>query len=367
MTVGYSSDQVHSLLSPHRMEPYLQRSEGDPDRALELYEWSGRMSSAAFETVAHVEVMLRNVIDRALEHHYDEAAAAIPWFLRRPPSNDETTAAVEAVRDRLRQRHRDTRHQIVAGLTFGFWSGMLGPRYEELWRSAIRHAFPNSSGARKQVAVAVEAIRKFRNRLAHHDSMLNVDIPFEMRRVFEVAEFIDTDAAAWLRKVDRSIAVYASRPPSAVDTVVVAARDAWPFYEKHRAYVCQPGRWFRPVDRIAFYADREIKADVPRITHRRDNVVWNSHEQARLASSSDREDRKIGAVMAAALASGWTEGAYQIFLLTQHGDPAHRRLPKVLEHEGSGRGSAFVQRQRYVSLHALETSTSTAGLTRSAN
>jgi hypothetical protein len=361
----YSADKVRELLSPHRLRPYLDQSDGDPQKALQLYEWSARMAAAAFETVAHLEVMMRNSIDSAFSDHYDEGNRAIPWFLLRPPMNDETAASVAMVRDRLQPLGRDTRHQIVAGLSFGFWSGMLGRRYEDLWRAALRHAFPESSGARKQVAAAVEAIRKFRNRIAHHDSMLNVDIPFEMRRIIEVAGFIGPDAAIWLRGVDRSGEVYALRPHSPTDTVVVPARDAWPFYERHQAYVCQPGRWFQPVDRIAFYADREIKIEVPRIIHRRDNVPWTSQQAVALSASADRMDRKIAAVITASQQVGWAgAGLNQVFLLTRPGDPSHRTLAEPISHKASGRGSAFVQRQRYVSLHALETAGSTNDLRR---
>lgn len=320
------------------------------------------MAGAAFETIAGLEVLLRNAIDTALANHVDEQGRGIPWFLCRPPANQLIGEAVEVVRNRLIPQSRDTRHQIVAGLSFGFWSGMLGPKYEDLWRTALRLAFPGSSGARKQVAAEVEAVRKFRNRLAHHDSMLNVDIPFEMRRVTRVADFLGPDPGAWLRQTDRTADVYATRPSSPADTVVVPAKDAWPFYEENFAYICQSGRWFRPVDRFAFYADQEVKAEVPRVTHRRDNVRWNPHEQARLADSEDRNDRKIAALISVTLTAGWTEGTYQVFLLTRPGDPEHRTLPRPVAHRTSGRGSAFVQRQRYVSLHGLETSDSTSAV-----
>lgn len=65
--------------------------------------------------------------------------------------------------------------------------------------------------------------------------------------------------------------VYALRPVTVDDTVVVPAKHAWSFYETCRAYVCQSGRAFRPIDRMAFYADREVKAEIPAVLHRRDN------------------------------------------------------------------------------------------------
>lgn len=255
----------------------------------------------------------------------------------------------------------ESRHQIVAGLSFGFWVGLLGPKFEELWRDSLRHAFPNSSGQRKQISVAVERVRKFRNRLAHHDSMINVDIPFEIRQIITLASFIDINAANWLERCSEVMAVYASRPVVLDDTVVVPARNAWSLYQECRAYVCQAGRAFREVGRVAFYADREIKIDVPAVVHRRDNVRWTAEEAALLRASSDRYDRKIASVIENSL-DMWTDGRYQVFLLTSPGDPRHRQLAKPVPHAATGKGSAFVQRQRYVSLHSLETATTTADM-----
>ncbi|MGW7536525.1 hypothetical protein [Amycolatopsis sp. NPDC054798] len=352
---------VWNMLSEPRMAPYLAESGGDRDLALDLYAWSARMSSAAFLTVGHLEVLLRNALDRCLREHFREDDCGIPWFLLQVPGGDYVEQAVSAVRQRLRALHQETRHQIVAGLSFGFWTGLLGPKYEQLWRECLRHAFPHSNGTRKQVVVAAERVRKFRNRLAHHDSTINVDIPFEIRKLLELASYIDGDAARWLERCSPAMAVYAERPVTAEDTVVVPAKHAWPLYADVRAYVCQSGRAFRPVQRVAFYSDREIKQDVPAVVHRRDDVEWTPESASRLRASDDRFDRKIAAVIEAS-AGTWRHGRYQVFLLTKPGDQAHRQLSAPLPHSGSGRGSAFVQKQRYVSLHALETARSTADL-----
>lgn len=299
--------------------------------------------------------------DRCLRQHYREDQCGIPWFLLPTRGGEHVADAVIAVRERLRPQRKESRDQIVAGLSFGFWSGLLGPKYEELWRDCLHRAFPNSSGKRKQVAVAVERVRKFRNRLAHHDSTINVDIPFEVRQIFDLASYIDVNAARWLERCSGVMGVYGQRPVTVADTVVVPAKHAWSLYEKCGAYVCQSGRAFRPVDRIAFYADREVKSEIPAVLDRRDNVEWTADEATRLGTSEDRLDRKIATVIEAS-AANWTAGRYQVFLLTGPGHPEHRRLTGALPHNGSGRGSAFVQRQRYVSLHALETATTTADL-----
>lgn len=329
------------------------------------------MSAAAFEVIGLVEVLMRNAIDRALADAAHEDERKIPWFLCDEPLDGHAAEAVEATRRRLREESpqplalphaRDTRDRIVEGLTFGFWSGMLATRYEELWRQALRHAFPGSNGTRKQVAVTVEAVRKFRNRLAHHGSLLTVDVPFEMRRVRQLAALLGPEIERWVGIHDRTDEVYRQRPEAPRDTVVVAAKDAWPLYEQHFIYVCQSRRRFQPVERIAFYCDREIKPEIPEIVARRDEVPWTDREAQRLLASQDREDRKIGRAIQAARQAGWTDGVYQVFLLTRPGSPDHRQLQSPLPHQTSGRGSAFTQRQRYVALHALETAGTTADL-----
>lgn len=350
------------MLSEPRMAPYLRVTGNDQREALALYEWSTRTSAAAFEDIGHLEVLFRNALDRQLREYFQEERCGIPWFLLPTPGGENVADAVTTVRERLRPLGKESRHQIVAGLSFGFWSGLLGARYEELWRDCIHRAFPNSSGRRKQVSTAMERVRKFRNRLAHHDSMINVDVPFEVRHIIQLASFIDKDAANWLERRSTTMAVYGQRPTAIEDTVVVAARNAWALYENVYAYVCQPARAFRTVERIAFYADREIKRDVPKVLHRRDNVEWTKEEADRLRGSTDRFDRKIAQVIDAARSTNWTGGLYQVFLLTRPGDPTHRQLSSCLPHGGNGRGSAFTQRQRYVSLHSLELATSTDGL-----
>jgi hypothetical protein len=80
---GFSLDKMRGLISTQRLKPYLDQSGGAPAEALELYEWSARMAGAAFETLAQLEVIMRNAIDSELSIYYDEAECGIPWFLLR--------------------------------------------------------------------------------------------------------------------------------------------------------------------------------------------------------------------------------------------------------------------------------------------
>lgn len=335
-----------------RIAPFLSSADGDGALALELYAWNAQMSGAALEQISHLEVLLRNAIDAQLSISTSEKDRGIPWFLL-PPYYDAQAEAIDRVRERLRPLGKETRDQVVAHLSFGFWSGWVGAKYEELWRKSLRFAFPNGSGQRKEVSGLVEQIRKFRNRIAHHDSLLNVDIGFEMEAVFTLASIISPDVAQWMKTVDRTKEVGIQKPVSASDTVIIPAREAWDFYGSSYAYICQAGRYFRDVKYMAFYAGREVKPSIAQVKGRYDNVVWNSREANRLLASKDREDRKLGEVMAKGIAAGWTHGKYQVFLLSRPEDSSHIHLENPLINPRRGKESAFVRKQKYTSIHHL--------------
>ncbi|XVU26996.1 hypothetical protein ACQPZJ_08135 [Actinoplanes sp. CA-054009] len=272
-------------ISAERFEPYLRHAGHDPDKACELYEWAAELNSAAFQAVHYVEVMLRNAIDIQLQVHRDESRSRIPWFLTPlgsdRKSQEEIDYAVATVRARLQKEdpRKDTRAQIVASLTFGFWANLLQTRHEDL-------------------------------------------VP---RR----------------------------------DTVVVAADDAWPLYQKIHAYVCPPGRSFQPVEYLAFYADRAIQPEIARIRNRVDNIDWTAAESRRRRATGDARDQRIADIIDQSIADGWDGGRYQVLLLSAPGDPDHHTRTTKIPH---ARGRGFTQGQRYAVRQRLISADNTGDL-----
>jgi hypothetical protein len=357
---------VELLVSPERFSSYLKAAGGDRDRAVALYEWNVSLAGACFEAFHYVEIIVRNAIDRELRTHFAEERRGIPWFLLPAPGKHQATFAesIERVRKRLRDQgpQRETRDQILAGVDFGFWTSLLHSENEELWRQALRKAFPHSSGKRKDVVAALEALRIFRNKLAHHDSLLAVDVSFKLAQMRDVLRWVDPDGEQWLAGKERIAEINAARPLARPDTVVVAAKDAWPLYLAVGAYLCQAGRAFPPVNYLAFYADKEIKPEVARILRRLDNVDWTQAEANRLQGSTDPGDHRLALLITQTRALGWREGRYQVFDLTMQGQPGHATLPSAIRHTASGKGSAFTQGQRYVVREALTEAATTADL-----
>ncbi|WP_433283639.1 hypothetical protein [Micromonospora sp. CA-244673] len=368
MTLHPYARTIRHWLSPGRFQTYLAAAGGDDSKACELYEWSAALTAASFEAFHYVEVVTRNTIDRVLREHLNEAERGIPWFLLPMGGRKETQERIDRnvseVRTRLRREHprKETRDQIIAGLSFGFWVGLFGSEHEQLWRDALHRAFPHSSGKRHDVASALNALRVFRNRLAHHDSLLATDVPFRLTQMLDVVRWADPDAAAWLAANERVTEVHGRRPAARNDTVVVPARDAWGLYQSARAYVCQPGRSFQPVDHLAFYSQRQIHPEVPKILFRLDNVDWTAGEVNRLRTTGLTRDAQLADIIETSWKHGWTEGRYQVFGLSAPGSAGHLTLPAPVPHHARGRGSAFTQGQRYVVRDRLRRASSTADL-----
>jgi hypothetical protein len=140
------------------------------------------------------------------------------------------------------------------------------------------------------------------------------------------------------------------------DTVIVAARWAWPDYLETAAYICQPDRSFRAdVDYLGFYTEGEIKVLIAKILARHPSVVFSA-EQAKMLR--DGGDETLAQVIEQSLARGRrTEGeSYGVFVLSGPDDRDTVRLKVPIENDTrseSGRTWAWTLSQRYTRLERL--------------
>ncbi|UCC71540.1 MAG: hypothetical protein JSV86_14265 [Gemmatimonadota bacterium] len=145
---------------------------------------------------------------------------------------------------------------------------------------------------------------------------------------------------------------------SAEDVVVVAARRGYQEYRRYHAYICQAGRSFRSVPRMAFYAGGAIQPEVPAILAIRDNIVIAAETAESLLSSGDETDRQFGVLIGRLLAEGGRPegGTSQIFLLTPPGDERTAMLSQPIrnvEKDQNGQPADWTQNQRYACLEVL--------------
>lgn len=214
-TFSYSDDILNELeaaLSSERLGTYLRETDGNREKAVRLHVWNTEVSAAFYGPLQTMEVAFRNAAHRALAGQYGSA-----WYDNENVGLDGgASERVATTRQKLvRDGHNDVPHRVVSSLSFGFWVSLLGPgghlrngnkaNYEmTIWRPALRSAFPGCDKLRRKDAHRpLEALRKLRNRIAHHESIFSGALNDNHERILEVTGWISPDVQAWIRHHSR--------------------------------------------------------------------------------------------------------------------------------------------------------------------
>ena len=205
--------EVARWITDARFEPYLAEARGEYQEALALYVWNTRISAAAFETLHHVEVLVRNSVDAQFAPVNPGAVPEETWLddpsILVGPARDRVRATIDRV---VRDGKRPTRGRVIAGLSFGFWRALFDKKYQQLWNTHLHRAFPAGSGDRSEVAALMSNLVPFRNRLAHHETIVRRPIAEHYAEMLALAGLVDADARAWIADVSRVDDVLADRP-----------------------------------------------------------------------------------------------------------------------------------------------------------
>lgn len=151
------------------------------------------------------------------------------------------------------------------------------------------------------------------------------------------------------------------------DTVIVAARSAWPEYRRFNAYTCQPNRSFRAgLTHFGFYTDGAIQPLIPRIRAQHPAIVFS---REKIQSLRDEGEIELAELIEGNLdpeSGRRTEGSvHDVVLLTAPDDPETVDLGDPIVNDvtaASGRPWAWTLSQRYSRLDRLRTARRTSEL-----
>jgi hypothetical protein len=206
------ADKANAWISAERFAPFLKRADGDRTLAFDLYLWHARIAGASLTTLHHFEVALRNAIDRQLGAGEPQTPIERSWLLDSGTLSPQGIVKARAVLSRLEREGYPREHpQIVAALPFSFWKGLFARRYEQLWRTHLRHAFPGV-GLRREILEPLTNLHLWRNRIAHHDSLLGQDLERRLEEMIGVANAIDPACGQWLATHTEMTALLQQRP-----------------------------------------------------------------------------------------------------------------------------------------------------------
>ena len=183
-------------------------------QATALYDWNICISAAFFEVISYTEVLLRNAIDAQFAPVQHHQPAHESWLQDGQILNPKSLEKVaDAILNIERMKKEPTRARVVANLSFGFWRALLDKRYNQLWIERLHRAFPNGTGSRKEVAGLLSRLNPFRNRIAHHEPIINASIARRHEELIELVWLMDQEAAVWIRARSSVLALLDWRPP----------------------------------------------------------------------------------------------------------------------------------------------------------
>lgn len=230
-------------ISAARYASYRGCTNSDRDAA-RLYRWNLEAAAALHESLAIVEVVMRNAMDRELRTwNAARGTGNDEWvqfpenplkaLLTNPKNPAQTTFRTAHHRASLSLRARQPQHprhglpvdhdDLVAHITFGTWvkllphrdatqrSGLGGNRQRGLWLNALHRAFPNAPSGPTVHHWAVRLL-DIRNRVAHAEPLFTCDLMSYHRTATRLVRAIDEPAGQWHSGVSRVPRLVAERP-----------------------------------------------------------------------------------------------------------------------------------------------------------
>ncbi|WP_062236680.1 Abi family protein [Aureimonas sp. N4] len=194
---------LETILSTARFGTYLAWADGDRDRAVALYALNAALSESFYTSLHMLEVAFRNRIDTVLRD-----AAGENWFdLPDYQLNARQLEMLGKAREQLADGHKDESHDsLVAALTFGFWTALVGREYETLWQKTLHAIAKRTDGKglrRKDFSGPLAPIRLLRNRVAHHEPIIHWSLPRHQDAILELTGWLSPAAAEWSRAHSR--------------------------------------------------------------------------------------------------------------------------------------------------------------------
>ena len=192
MRTAAVNTSLERTLSNDRLTKYLAATASDLNAALTLYERNMRLSESMYIPLQILEVCLRNRINHEMSFIYGANwlnNSMVPLQLNAKQMITEATKACGV-------NHSNS--DLVAEIKFAFWVSLLGPRYDAtIWRSVVQKAFRAKGGKKRaDVHSRLNALRRFRNRVAHHEPIYSTASKMHAE-CLEAISWMCPDTCAW--------------------------------------------------------------------------------------------------------------------------------------------------------------------------
>lgn len=243
-------------LGRQRMEPYLVATGYHARRALFLYRWNGEVSASFWQLISLAEVALRNSLDECIGTWCESNGGSRDWLLRpetmpnplgkefkgvtrtflehaeKAKGNRDNGGGIVIASPHPRAGQPLANGDVLAQITLGVWGEHFMPqsprggpdgtkeylpdrttykRRLELWNNVVRPAFPDGTDP-GELSFRLNRLKLFRNRIAHHEPVLNVDMERHRQELLTTVGEISPDIRDWYAGSDPIPGILARDP-----------------------------------------------------------------------------------------------------------------------------------------------------------
>lgn len=219
---------LERVFSPERLAAYADPADPDPRETVARYIWELALVNAIQPVLHTLEVAFRNELARAaskLTASRTFRTADIPSWLDATPSMlmEREREKVLAAKERMgSDGGRLTEGRLIARLDLGFWVALCRDAYADtraggprLWPRALGIAFqhrPRTVTTRAELHHRFDRVRRFRNRVAHHQAVWNADYLGEHAYLLESLGWISPRLSDALRILSVAPAAFHAGP-----------------------------------------------------------------------------------------------------------------------------------------------------------
>ena len=207
-----SSNLVRHI-SDDRFSTYLEPVGFDIDRAVALYAWNMRIAASFYPLLSAVEICLRNRIQPKIAATFGQN-----WWLdqelQQIMGGKGKGIMLRAARDITKRGLNVTAGRMTAELSFGFWSNMLLPKYEQRLWSPIQPCFPDLPNHRTLVDLHCrsELVKELRNRISHHEPIFKRNLTQDYSNALELLTWLGPEKASWIKPQLETMRILRDRP-----------------------------------------------------------------------------------------------------------------------------------------------------------
>ncbi len=173
-----NQDEFEMAISKARFEKYLNVTNGEFEKAFQLYKLNLELSKSVFGLLSVYEIILRN----AINYHYINYFNDENWIVNQckegglfnlpnDPNQYYSLKKIKKVQLKLNQKY--TNDRLVSELSFGFWVYLFASHQFKAGGQNIHRIFINRPKGINQKSIFMELnqIRLLRNRIAHHEAI----------------------------------------------------------------------------------------------------------------------------------------------------------------------------------------------------